>query len=94
MVLLEAQAFGCPVVAGAYGGVASVVRNDETGVLTSPGDAMALARAVTALRDAPERRRALAAAARRFVADERGLEQASARLRTSLVPIIGARAIS
>lgn len=94
MVLLEAQAFGCPVVAGAYGGVASVVRNDETGVLTSPGDAMALARAVTALRDAPERRRALAAAARRFVADERGLEQASAWLRTSLVPIIGARAIS
>ena len=26
MVLLEAQALGCPVVAGAYGGVASVVQ--------------------------------------------------------------------
>jgi glycosyltransferase involved in cell wall biosynthesis len=94
MVLLEAQAFGCPVVAGAYGGVASVVRNAETGLLTSPGDATAFARAVTALRDAPDRRRALGAAARRFVAGERGLEQASARLRMALLPMIGARAIS
>jgi glycosyltransferase involved in cell wall biosynthesis len=88
MVLLEAQAFGCPVVAGAYGGVASVVRDGATGLLTSPGDAMALASAVTALRDAPERRRALADAARRFVTEERGLQQASERLRASLLPLI------
>jgi glycosyltransferase involved in cell wall biosynthesis len=94
MVLLEAQAFGCPVVAGAYGGVASVVRDGETGLLTSPGDATALAEALRALRDAPDRRRALAGAARRFVTEERGLQQASERLRASLLPLLAVRAPS
>ena len=94
MVLLEAQAFGCPVVAGAYGGVASVVRDGVTGLLTSPGDAMALAGAVAVLRDAPDRRRSLADAARHFVVEKRGLQQARDRLRADLLPLIGARAIS
>ena len=92
MVLLEAQAFGCPVVAGAYGGVASVVRDGETGLLTRPGDAAALAGAVAALRDAPGRRRAFADAARRFVMDERGLEQAGIRLRAALLPLAAGEA--
>lgn len=93
MVLLEAQAFGCPVVAGAYGGVASVVRDGETGLLTSPGDAVALAGAVKALRDAPDRRRALSDAARRLVADKRGLQKASDRLRSSLLPLMTEHAL-
>ena len=60
MVLLEAQALGCPVVAGAYGGVASVVRDGETGLLTPPGDVAAFADAVlTLLRGSRTRRRSL-----------------------------------
>ena len=88
MVLLEAQMFGCPVVAGAYGGVPSVVNEGETGLLTSPGDAAAFAQAVLALLEAPERRRYLGVAARHFIARERGLEGAALRLRNALMPLM------
>jgi glycosyltransferase involved in cell wall biosynthesis len=94
MALLEAQAFGCPVIAGAYGGVRSVVRNDVTGLLTVPGDAAAFAAAVGALIDDPGRRRALGNAARRSVTEERGLRQAAARLRSALIPLVAAEARS
>jgi glycosyltransferase involved in cell wall biosynthesis len=92
MALLEAQAFGCPVIAGAYGGVASVVRDGATGVLTVPGDAAAFADAVRALIAEPGRLRALGMAARRFVAEERGLRQAAERLRSALMPLVTAEA--
>jgi glycosyltransferase involved in cell wall biosynthesis len=92
MALLEAQAFGCPVIAGAFAGVRSVVRDGSTGLLTRPGDAMAFSSAVAALIDQPERRRALGDAALRFVAEERGLRQATARLRSALMPLAAAEA--
>jgi glycosyltransferase involved in cell wall biosynthesis len=88
MVLLEAQMFGCPVVAGAYGGVPSVVKDAETGLLASPGDVTAFAQAILALLEDRERRRRLGAAARRFVAEERGLEGAALRLRNALAPLM------
>jgi glycosyltransferase involved in cell wall biosynthesis len=88
LVFLEAQAFGCPIVAGAYGGVASVVRDAPAGVLTRPGDAGAFAAAVAALIADPQRRNALGTAAQRFVAEERGLPHAAARLRSALMPLM------
>jgi glycosyltransferase involved in cell wall biosynthesis len=39
MALLEAQACGLPVLAGAFGGVAGIVADGKTGFLTKPGDA-------------------------------------------------------
>jgi glycosyltransferase involved in cell wall biosynthesis len=92
MALLEAQACGCPVVAGAYGGVASVVRDRVSGILTPPGDATAFAEAVGALLSDPLRRQALGAAARRFVTDERDLRHAAERLRTALRPLVREKA--
>jgi glycosyltransferase involved in cell wall biosynthesis len=89
MVLLEAQAHGCPVVAGAYGGVASVVRHGETGILTHPGDAADFAGAVAALIEDRRRRAALGAAARSFVRRERTLGSAAAILRQALAPLVG-----
>jgi glycosyltransferase involved in cell wall biosynthesis len=87
MALLEAHAFGCPVLAGRYGGVASVVRDGLTGVLTPPGDAAAFAHALRRLlRDGA--RRALGETARAFVTRERGLDQAAARLRDGLMPLL------
>jgi glycosyltransferase involved in cell wall biosynthesis len=86
MVLLEAQAHGCPVVAGAYGGVASVVEDGRTGLLTAPGDAASFAAAVGALMADPRRREALGDSGRAFVRDERSLAQAAARLRAILAP--------
>jgi glycosyltransferase involved in cell wall biosynthesis len=88
LVFLEAQAFGCPVVAGAYGGVPSVVRDGKTGVLAPSGDADAFAASIEALMASPERRSALGGAARRFVVEERGLAQAAARLRSALTPLV------
>lgn len=86
MALLEAQAHGCPVVAGAYGGVASVVEDGRTGILTAPGDVPAFARAVAALMADDRRRSALGARARIFVREERSLAQAAVRLRAVLAP--------
>jgi glycosyltransferase involved in cell wall biosynthesis len=88
MALLEAQAYGCPVIAGAYGGVASVMRDGETGFLTPPGDAAGFAAAVRMLLDQPARRLALREAARRFVTEERDLPQAAGRLRSALMPLL------
>jgi len=88
MALLEAQLFGCPVVAGAYGGVASVIEDGRTGVLTLPGDAGAFAQAVEALLADAGWRRRCATAARRFVTEERDLDRAAARLHTALAALV------
>ena len=80
---------GCPVLAGAYGGVASVVRHGETGVLTAPGDVRGLRAALGRLLGDPPRRRALGQAARQFVRGERGLDRAAERLRPALLPLLG-----
>jgi glycosyltransferase involved in cell wall biosynthesis len=89
LALLEAQAFGCPVVAGAYGGVPSVVRDGVTGILTAPGDAAAFAAAVRDLAASPRCRQALGAAAQRFVAEERRLQSAAKILKSALMPLLG-----
>jgi glycosyltransferase involved in cell wall biosynthesis len=92
MVLLEAQAEGCPVVAGDFGGVASVVRHGETGLLTAPGDVQAFAEAVDHLLTDRGVRQRLGEAAHRFVREERGLNHAAERLRAALMPLVaGAR---
>lgn len=92
MALLEAQAQGCPVVAGNYGGVAAVVRHGETGLLTPPGDAAALAAALDALlADAP-RRAAMGLRAEDFARGERGLDGAATILRGLVGDLIGGRA--
>jgi glycosyltransferase involved in cell wall biosynthesis len=80
MALLEAQASGLPVVAGASGGVAGIVADGVSGLLVTPGDASSFAAAVRRLvADAGIRRR-YAAAARRRVLDEHGIAAAAARL--------------
>jgi glycosyltransferase involved in cell wall biosynthesis len=87
MVLLEAQAMGCPVLAGAYGGVASVVKHGETGILTQPGDIAAFADGLSALLHDRDRLQSLGANASRFVRQERDLDHAALRLRKALEPI-------
>jgi len=84
LAMLEAQAAGLPVVAGREGGVPEVVRDGESGILTSPRDPTALSRAVGLLLDQPERRRFMSQAARGFVAGERTLDQAVTILSAAL----------
>lgn len=80
MALLEAQAAGLPVVAGRERGVPDVVRDGETALLTPPGDAAAFAAAVRRLLDDGPLRRRMSDAARAFIASERDLPAAAARL--------------
>jgi glycosyltransferase involved in cell wall biosynthesis len=91
MVLLEAQHFGCAVVAGNFGGVASVVKDGETGFLTMPGDAAAFSDAVKDLLEHPARLPALGTCAQRFVSEERNLDQAAIRLREALSSLMSSR---
>ncbi|HXQ23107.1 MAG TPA: glycosyltransferase family 4 protein [Candidatus Acidoferrales bacterium] len=69
MVLLEAQACGRPVIAGASGGTAEAVRAGETGLIVDCTQPAALATAVTGLlHDLPLRQR-MGAEGRRWVED-------------------------
>jgi len=52
------------VVASRTGGIPEVVEDGVSGMLTTPGDALGLARALAALERDPERRRTLGQAAR------------------------------
>lgn len=63
LVIPEAMTTALPVVATAVGGLPSIVP-EEVGMLAPYGDADALARAMLALRDDPERRRCMGEAAR------------------------------
>ena len=63
MALLEAQASGLPVVAGAAGGVPAIVEHGVTGFLAPPRDARALGEALAVLIDQPARRAAMGKAA-------------------------------
>ncbi|MGA0597326.1 glycosyltransferase family 4 protein [Enterovirga sp. CN4-39] len=94
MVLLEAQANGCPVVAGCFGGVPDVVVDGATGLLAEPGNAAALAEGVASLLADPARRATMGEAARRFVREERSLDRAARILGDALHPLIGTEAAS
>jgi glycosyltransferase involved in cell wall biosynthesis len=80
MALLEAQASGLPVVAGASGGVAEIVAHQMTGLLVQPGDPAAFAAAVRQLMTDVALRRRYAEAARQQVLVEHDLPAAAARL--------------
>jgi glycosyltransferase involved in cell wall biosynthesis len=67
LVGIEALAAGRPVVASSTGGVADWLDDNVSGLCVPPGDAPALARALTALLADPERRRAMGLAGRRAV---------------------------
>jgi glycosyltransferase involved in cell wall biosynthesis len=63
-VLLEAAASGLPCVATAVGGVAEAVRDGVTGYVVAPGDAAALAAAMSRIANEP--REEMSRAAREF----------------------------
>ncbi len=84
LAMLEAQASGLPVVAGLEGGVADVVRDTKTGLLTPPRDTDAFALAVADLLDHPAKRQSMGRAAKLFVEGERSLDCASKRLNQAL----------
>jgi glycosyltransferase involved in cell wall biosynthesis len=91
LAMLEAAASGVPVVAGRDGGVAEVVRDGVTGILTPTRDLDAFAAATASLLDDPERRGAMGGRAARFVARERSLASAAAALASAIEAARGIR---
>ena len=85
MALLEAQAAGLPVVAGAAPGVAEMVA--DGGVIVPPGDVAAFTAAVAGLLGEPERRRRLGAAAARRVAAHHDLAAGARALSAALAAV-------
>lgn len=84
MALLEAQAAGLPVIAGATGGVGDIVADGQTGLLTQAGDATAFAAAVRILLEDGAKRSILSSAALSQTQSRHGLQAASAFLHSAL----------
>jgi glycosyltransferase involved in cell wall biosynthesis len=68
--MLEAMALGRPVIATGVGGVSSVIRDGETGLLVPPRNSSVLAKRMVELLDNPPRARSIGNQARRLVIDE------------------------
>jgi glycosyltransferase involved in cell wall biosynthesis len=78
-VIPQALAVGTPVVGTSVGGTPELVRDGETGRLVPPGDALALARAITELLADPGRARALARRGQEEVLARQSMDAAMAR---------------
>lgn len=88
LVALEAMASGLPVIAADAGGLAESVRHGENGLLVRPHDARGFRDAIVTLALDGERRRALAARARRTAEqrDSHGENRELLRQYAALVP--------
>jgi len=73
--LAEAMAASCPVVASDVGGIYSLVKNNKTGLLVTPEDPEAIARAVKELLLDNGLREKLALAGKEFVTEKFSLEE-------------------
>lgn len=73
--LIEAMASGRPVVATDVGGIRSLVKNNETGLLTRRGDRRALAAAINRLLDDEKLRDKLGSNSKKLVHEEYTVEK-------------------
>lgn len=80
MALLEAQASALPAVAGDSGGVSTILRDGETGLLARPGDDGDFAAKLARLIADPALRERMGAAARAKILAEHSLDAAARRL--------------
>jgi glycosyltransferase involved in cell wall biosynthesis len=88
-IVIEAMGMGVPVVATNVGGVPEQVEDGVTGVLVPPNDPTALADAVLALLDDPDRRQRMGKAARTRALEVFGLESYVARTRALYEELLG-----
>ncbi|MEX0930301.1 MAG: glycosyltransferase [Candidatus Paceibacterota bacterium] len=75
LVIAEAMMHGLPVIATKVGGVVSIVRDGETGVLVPVGDVRALASALGEVRVLPDIRKRIGTSAREYAQRELSLDR-------------------
>lgn len=84
LALLEAQAFGLPVVAQNHGGVSAIVEHDITGLVTPAGDMDQYVQALDSLISNTDRRREMGAAAKSKFCAEHSFDNALQRIESIL----------
>jgi glycosyltransferase involved in cell wall biosynthesis len=94
VVLMEAMASGCPVVATAIAGVRELVRHGETGMVVSPGRVDELAEAIALLVQDAGLRQRLADAGRSFVAREFDVRKSALELERFFQQMLGTTPMS
>lgn len=87
-VLLEAMSCGLPVVTTPISGIPEVVEHGTNGLMVTPGDAQALARALAGLASDPSMRKALGRSARATVVKTFGEDGSLAVLVNLLQPLV------
>jgi len=74
VTILEALALGRPVVATSVGGVPSIVRDGETGILVPPGDPDAIAHAIAWMIDNPQSASTYGSSGQALIEEHHGIE--------------------
>ena len=80
VTLMEGMSCELPIVASDISGIPELVQSERTGILTPPGDAAAIARALERLHGSPELRRSFGRAGRERVVREFSLRAGAERL--------------
>ena len=89
IVLVEALAFGVPVVASAAGAARDILEEGRAGTLVATHDAASYARAIADVLDRPEATAARVAAGRRRAAERYDIRRNTARLAALLQGVAG-----
>lgn len=84
VVLLEALASSCAVIASDVGGIPDIIKDGETGLLVPQKNPQAIAETINRLIENPEMRRRLAENGRRYVAENFSWEVVGERYRQIL----------
>ena len=89
MAILEAMAYGLPVISTPVGGIPEAVINGKTGFLVDPGDVQALSARLSLLLENPELCRELGANARQLVEEKFQVDAILRRLYTLYEACLG-----
>ena len=87
-VVLEAGAYGLPVVASRVGGIPEAIGEEERGLLVPVGDALALGAAIDAVRADPEAAAERARALRSHVRSHFDADRLAGRLKSIYAEVI------
>lgn len=91
VVLIEAMGYGKPVIASSAGGIIDIVSDGDTGLLVPPGDAAALATAITYAMDHPDELGPIAARGTAFAAQAFGWDSIVSHLSAVYESAVAAR---